>query len=481
VSIRIRLTIWYTAVLAATLIAFGLLLYSLLSQTMHGQVDGELGSRAEQIASYIETQSNPLQMLIDRSVELPPVDVFSGSDIFVQILDLGGDVRARSANLGRRVMPIDQSSLDDTKAGSRVVYYTLVAGASSLRIYAAPLVVNDPLGGKTIIGSVQVGKSLDAVDGILKTVRYALILGIALTLVVAAGVGVLMARAALRPIDRITGTALKISRAADLSERLPPIRVRDEVGRLTDTFNEMLSRLQRLFEGQQRLVADVSHELRTPLTTLRGNLDLLRRGHYELGEDDVHEMLAAMEGETTRMSRLVSDLLLLAKADAGVSLDKVPVELDTVLLYVYRQATLMADGVTVQLGHEDQAVVLGDRDRLQQLLLNLTDNALKYTPAGGQVSLSLRHEDGWVKVAVTDTGVGIATEEQAHIFERFYRSDRDRSHERGGAGLGLSIARWIAEAHDGRLTVESEPRRGSTFTLWLRPYQGPAAGQIGEV
>jgi len=162
----------------------------------------------------------------------------------------------------------------------------------------------------------------------------------------------------------------------------------------------------------------------------------------------------------------VNDLLLLAQVDAGLQLQLQPVELDTLLLVVYRQAQLMAQGVVVRLGAEDQARVLGDSDRLRQLLLNLVDNAVKYTPAGGEVTLTLRRADGWVKIDVYDTGIGIGPEDLPHIFERFYRADRSRGGH-GGSGLGLSIALWIAQAHGGRLEAESEPGKGSTFTLSL--------------
>ena len=471
-SIRARLTIWYTGILAAMLIVFGLGLYSLLTQILYEQVEDTLQARAEQISTYIETQSNPVDLLIRRAVKIPPVDVFSSSTIFVQILDTDGELVAHSANLGTRLMPIRETSFDKNLDGHDVAY-TLTSGSSRLRIYSAPLTVDDPLHGETIIGVVQVGMSLLDVESTLQAVRYALALGIATTLIIAAGIGAFMARAALLPIDRVTQAALHITRAEDLSRRLPAVNTQDELARLTDTFNEMLGRLEELFGQQQRLVADVSHELRTPLTTLRGNLDLLKRGHGTLGNEDVGEMLATMEGEITRMSRLVSDLLLLAKADAGVELEKQVMELDTVLLDVYRQAMMMADGVKIELGHEDQAVVMGDPDRLHQLLLNLADNAIKYTPAGGVVTLSLYKREGWVQVSVSDTGAGIPREDLPHIFERFYRSDRARTRQSGGAGLGLAIAKWVAEAHGGHLTVESEVGKGSTFTLWLRPYAAP--------
>lgn len=174
------------------------------------------------------------------------------------------------------------------------------------------------------------------------------------------------------------------------------------------------------------------------------------------------------------MSRLVADLLLLAQADAGVRLDSQPVELDTLLLAVYRQARTMSQGAEVRLGHEDQAIILGDADRLKQLLLNLVDNALKYTPAGGRVTLSLYRTDGWVRLLVSDTGSGIQAEHLQPgptglplIFERFYRADKARSRAMGGTGLGLSIAYWIAQAHGGRIQVESEVGQGTTFTVWL--------------
>jgi signal transduction histidine kinase len=185
----------------------------------------------------------------------------------------------------------------------------------------------------------------------------------------------------------------------------------------------------------------VSHELRTPLTIIRGNIDLLWRGAAK-DPQARQEALEAIEGEVTRMSRMVTDLLLLAQADVGVQLEKKPVELDTLLLEVYRQSQLIADGVEVKLGHEDQAVVMGDADRLKQLLLNLVDNAIKYTPVGGEVRLSLYHEQGWVQVAVSDTGMGISPEDLPHIFERFYSTDKAR---RRGAPA------WAFPSPDGSL------------------------------
>jgi signal transduction histidine kinase len=277
-------------------------------------------------------------------------------------------------------------------------------------------------------------------------------------------VGAFLAWKALNPIEKISQTASQIVSGQDLKQRLPCPKTHDEIARLTDTINHMLQRLDNFFQAQVRLSADISHELRTPLTAIRGNVDLLRRGAAN-NPDELSEALTDIEGELNRMSRLVVDLLLLSQADAGLSLRMQPVELDTIVLDVYRQARVMAnEEISVQLGHEDQAIVQGDPDRLNQLLINLMINAIKHTPAGGTVTLSLHREPEWVRITVEDTGRGIAPTDLPHIFDRFYRADNNGQ---SGSGLGLSIAQWIAEAHGGQITVASEFGQGSTFTLWL--------------
>jgi signal transduction histidine kinase len=222
----------------------------------------------------------------------------------------------------------------------------------------------------------------------------------------------------------------------------------------------MLDRLEKLFRAQQRLIADISHELRSPLTTIRGNVDLLRRMNC------VDEpSLDAIQAESERMTRLVGDLLLLAQADAGQSLRRERVELDTILLQVFRQVRPLAEGIEMTIGEEDQATILGDPDRLKQLLLNLVDNAIKYTPKGGQVTLGLRRAQDRAALSVADTGVGIPAEDLPRIFERFYKADRARSG--GGTGLGLAIAKHIVQGHGGRIWAESVEGQGSTFYFSL--------------
>jgi signal transduction histidine kinase len=320
------------------------------------------------------------------------------------------------------------------------------------------------------------------VDNALNQVGRYLILGTSLSLVLAAIVGAFLARRALTPIDMITDMARGITRTGDLGKRLEITENRSEVGRLAATFNGMLDQIQRLFNTQRQLIADVSHELRTPLTTVQGNVELLQkvadRGAVDsqaaISLDTVREILAEVEGETQRMNTMIQDLLLLAQADSGaVQLQMAPVELDTLLLEVYRQTQRLAvqqkgaGALDVRLGNEDQASVCGDRERLRQLMLNLTDNAIKYTPAGGTIRLGLKNERRWVRISVQDTGIGIRPEHQQLIFNRFYRTDKARSREIGGSGLGLSIVQWIAEAHHGHVVLESQVGHGSTFTVWL--------------
>ncbi len=427
------------------------------------------------------TQQLQFNLLIFRNnptrIQFPDLDFFASS-VGVQIIDLNGMILKRSSNLGPMSVQNYSQALDTIRTGQSHRLYTTSGNNTPLLVYSVPVITNN-----TIVGAVQVIKPMAGVENTLNQVVRYLIFGTALCLILAAIVGAFLARRALAPIDTITNTASVISRTKDLSQRLNIPDDVSEVGRLATTFNEMLDRIQQLFKTQERLIADVSHELRTPLTTVQGNIELLRRttnaapsdpARAELMSSVMQETLNEVESESNRMSNMISDLLLLAQADSGaVQLQMEPVEMDTLLLDVYRQTRRIAErrkgpqALDIRLGSEDQALVYGDRERLRQVLLNLSDNAVKYTPAGGAVTLSLENDREWVKVSIADTGIGISSEDQAHIFDRFYRTDKARSRELGGSGLGLSIVQWIAQAHHGRITVDSELQKGSTFSLWL--------------
>ncbi len=463
-SIRLKLTLLYVALLASILIAYSGGLYAIISFSMYNEVDRTLQTRAAEVQNGIiaalEVQSDPVIALLRREITLPPAEAFATPGIFVQVSALTGAPATRSGNLENQSLTLPPAILDRVVNGDSVLT-NITVGNVPLRLYAAPLRVRGH-----VIGVIEVAESLLGVTDTLKRLATFLAVGILASMVFAFALGAFMARGALAPIERIRLAAQSISRSGDLTRRIEDAKTNDETGQLAATFNEMLARIEALFRVQQQFVADVSHELRSPLTAIQGNLDLLRRGAAERAEDR-HVALTAIESESSRMQRLIGDLLLLARADAGIQIQKQTVELDTLLLEVYRHARLVASGVKVSLGSEDQAQVIGDRDRLKQLLLNLVDNAIKYTPSGGEVTLSLRKDSDWVCIDVADTGVGIPEEDLNRIFDRFYRVDKARSREQGGTGLGLSIAKWIANAHGGKIEVRSQVGKGSTFTVCL--------------
>jgi two-component system OmpR family sensor kinase len=323
---------------------------------------------------------------------------------------------------------------------------------------------------------VQVARPLAPMQQTLGTLQ-ATGLGVgAAGVLVALGAGWLLARAALGPIDVLARTALAIGAARDFGRRVPMRgSARDEIGRVSTAFNGMLDELQSAhaqmeaaLASQRRFVADASHELRTPLGTLRGNIDLLRhmRGECEACDARHSEILGDLAAETQHMGRLVSDLLLLAQADAGQHLTLHPLDVGAVGLAVARSARVLRPDVQIDVtGDWNALCVRGDSDRLRQVLLILLDNALKVTPPGGTVSMSATRHGQTIALRVVDRGPGIAVEEQSRIFDRFYRSHRGRSGE--GTGLGLAIAHWIIGEHNGRIEVSSTPGAGAMFTVHL--------------
>ena len=460
-TLRFRLTFWYTILLAVVLLIFALGFHMFVARALYSEVDDTIRSQAEQVVAVFEGNIDPTRS------RLPATAIVFASQVYAQATSIDGAVIDTSPSLGDQQLYLPGAMQERNLAGEAGFYNWLSAGGA-MRVYSAP--VRSPSG--AVVASVQVAQSLDAIDSMLSVARLALLIGGGIAVALAAIGGAIISGTALRPLNQIAATASRIARAEDLDQRIEGAYPDDEVGQLADTFNEMMERLQDLFHTQQQLVADVSHELRTPLATIQGNVDLLRRGAAN-DPAMLREGLVAIDQEVARMSRLVRDLLLLAEADAGVQLTLKPLELDTVLLEVYREALLMADGrVKVRLGHEDQARVQGDADRLKQLLLNLVSNAIAYTPASGVVTLSLHlRPDGWVRVTVADTGIGIAAEDLPHIFDRFWRVDRARTRAAGGSGLGLSIAKSIVEAHGGSISVESEPGQGTTFEVLLPQFR----------
>jgi len=384
------------------------------------------------------------------------------SDVYVQIRGLDGELQSSfPENLATQ--PLDPSTIhvDDP------VYEDVTGPHGHVRVLSVPLKLKQ---GESIIAVLQVASSLEVVD----TARQNLTDVLSIIWVVAvlfSGIVVWFTLGqTLKPLEAITETVEQINRADDLSRRIPYLgSENDEIGNLVSSFNQTLERLEALFTSQQRLLADVSHELRTPLTVIKGNADLMRR----MKSFD-EESLMSIDQEAGRLTRLVGGLLLLAQAESGkLALNMKRVELDLLVTEVFQEMSILAGSkVHVRLNEIDQVYVNGDRDRLKQVFINLVANAIQYTPQGGEVFLSLEKIGEQARIICRDTGPGIPAEDLPHIFERFYRAEKSRTRrETTGFGLGLSIANWIVERHGGRIEVNSQEGKGTTFAIWLPLYK----------
>jgi two-component system OmpR family sensor kinase len=326
-----------------------------------------------------------------------------------------------------------------------------------------------------VLGYLEALTPLGSLDRSVRWLGLLLLALMVLSVLGVLGLSLALAAIGLRPIDRLNRAAQQIARSRDLSRRVESRAGSDELSRLAETFNQMLCSLQEADSAQKRFVADASHELRTPLAAIQGNLELLRRyPHMPAAERE--KTLQMAEREAVRLSRLVNDLLTLARSDAGLPLREAPVDLKAVAQEALTEACYLLKGQRLEAPILEEARVRGDRDHLKQLVLILLDNAIKYTPEGGVVRLALQAGQGQACLTVSDTGIGIPPEDLPHIFERFYRADPARSRNKGGSGLGLSIARWIIERHGGEVEVDSQAGRGTTVMvrLPLQPRPQPA-------
>ncbi len=314
---------------------------------------------------------------------------------------------------------------------------------------------------------VQVGMPLQRPEHMLRRYVETLLVLIPLGVGLSSVGGAVIARTALAPVDVISRTARQIS-AEGLSRRIALRDTGDELDRLATTLNAMLARLDETFAQMQRFAADAAHELRTPLTVLKGGIEVALRADRSCGE--YRHVLSSSLEEVERLIRLAEDLLLLSRSTAGAGVPRARVDLEALILEALDAGLRRArgTGVTVRLGTVEPAAAAGDADALRRALLNLVENAVKYTPADGTVELSLSRAADGASLAVQDTGVGIDGEDAERIFEPFVRLDTARSRDTGGTGLGLAIARSIVLAHGGTLAVASSPGAGSRFTIRLR-------------
>ena len=503
IPLQLRLTLFYTLVLALALWFFGQTVYAQAEQRAYSDLDSNLSSRAASVRLGKDLfLSNPSSL----PLILPSVDSLGSGGVSIEVLDEQLSLLATTSGplkgATQTFLDVPSSSpvpwdaqvahtalhrFNSQSGISSGIFSTINFNGQRVRVYT---LLNNDLGQRHII---QAARSEQGIEQSLGDLRSLLLQGGTLVLLFALVGGWLITLRVLTPVRRMTRTARRISTAGDFRQRVPEKSWlgRDELAILAATFNEMLATLEALYQQQQRFVADASHELRAPITSIRCNLDLLAKAP-DLPPEEAQAALADTQAEANRMGRLVSDLLTLARSDAArqsqqsqlvvangykkIDEEKRQVDLDSLLLEVFRQYQPAKDngiddvrqqGPRLLLQHITPASVPGDADQLKQVLVALLDNALKYTPYQGTISLSLTTDEQTAIVKVSDTGIGISPDDLPHIFERFYRADRTRSRDRGGSGLGLAIVQSIVQEHHGTIEVESTPGKGSTFTLSL--------------
>ncbi len=480
-SLRFKLTLWYVFILGILLVSFSSFLYLSLSRSLHRDVDDKLKSLAEMIASEV---SAPLSHFgfdpaFEATMNLKPVGKF------IQVLDESGRIGRKSDNLKNVQLPISLHALRNASMGVITYETNRSVGNAPLRIITYPVTEQNQ-----VTKIIQVASSLEVVEDALNTLMILLLITVPSVLVIASLGGQFLANKALKPVDRVTQAARMIT-SQNLNQRIQTLKVKDEISRLIDTFNDMISRLDQSFRQIKQFTTDASHELKTPLTILKGEVEVALRKRREPHEYE--QILESNLEEINRMSKIVEDLLLLSKVDIGeIRLKREDIPLNRLLWGIAEQMKILAQPKNIRIEIVDRPPetngdihIHGDPLRIRELFINLIENGIKYTEEGGHILITLTQEvnepsdslhpseiktNGFAKITIQDTGIGIAKEDQERIFNRFFRVDKARSREQGGSGLGLSICKWIVEAHEGKISVESEPGKGSAFTVRLPLY-----------
>ena len=449
-SIRGRLTAWYTLVLAIVLIAAGMMSYAVMRQQMGRTTDASLRTSVHQVAAALEEETAEDHGTLQLRSANEILANFRDNDRPMIILGANGNDFAAS------LTPIT-STVDRAAVRQRIARRSFgLSSQSELRVILSPLRLGDA------DYFLVIAQSLDEQKELLADLRQAMAVTIPLALLIAAAGGYLLARKSLAPVAAMSAKARAIS-ATNLGERVAVANPSDELGQLAVTLNALLERLEQSFDSQRRFMADASHELRTPVAILQGELDVtLSRDDRDARE--YRDSLEIMRKSVLRLTRIVRDLFLLARGDAGqYPMRNERFYLDEVVAQTVQGfRTLAAErGVAIAEEHETDLVMRGDEDLVQRLVGNLVENAIKHVPSGGRVLVRSSAVDGELHIEVHDSGSGIAPELRERIFERFFGADGD------GAGLGLPIARWIAEAHGGRVWLDSSGSSGSVFVATL--------------
>lgn len=464
-SLRFRLAAWHGALTGVVVVIVCGYSYAVHARVHYDQEDMLLHAAARHVGEELSVARTPAEeqevlvaarMLESReAVYSASGQLVLGSDAGLPAIDPRTLGRPQRAPFG--MLPALAPSLQ--RNADPAGRYDVVRASNGERWRAFAYPIAD---GRVLVAAAPLGPIDDSVRLFGRLMLLMAVLGTGLSF----GLGWLLASRALRPVTAIRETATAIARSRELSRRVAVPHHADELSRLATTFNLMLGSLEEADAAQQRFVSDASHELRAPLTAVQANLELLRR-HPQMPADERAQAVEEAFAEATRMTRLVADLLALARADAGLPLRRTDMELDRTVLDVLNEARHLTRGQSLGVGSLEPVSMSGDPYRIHQLLLILLDNAIRYTPATGHVIVDLHQHAGRATITIRDSGLGIPPDALPHVFERFYRGDRARVRDPGGTGLGLSIARWIAEQHGGTLKLESELGRGTVALIEL--------------
>ena len=452
--IRVRLTAWYFLVLCLAFGMFSFLAFFEVRESIHSAVDEGLRDRAADIRELLERQWPPEQV----KRELAAGSSVRGEDDILQIAETRGEWAFTSVSALRYGLQIVRPA----KLGEKFQFSTVYSKRMPLRILNGQLRVADKA------YDVQIAAPMDDFYDAVNRFRLVLLFSVPVLVLVASAGGYWLSRKAVAPVGEIARAAQSISEH-ELSKRLPILETGDELQSLSEILNAMFARLERAFKRVTQFTADASHELRTPIALMRTRTEVALR--KQRSEAEYRETLLRINQELERTSALIENLMTLARADAGSeALQVAPTNLNELLLEISETARLLAEGKSIQYEQrlpKTPLCVTGNAPSLRRLFLILIDNAVKYTPHDGRISVVLDTSDGAAVTEIRDTGVGISPEDLPHIFERFYRADQSRSRESGGTGLGLSIAQWIAEAHRGEISVVSKIGEGSVFRVQI--------------
>lgn len=471
--IRWKITLWYSSILTLILLVVGVFLYLFFAQKEASEFDDKLQTTSSEVIRSITVENNPFRFPYQTQFVLPNMDIFSTSNTFLQAVDTNGRIIDRSASLGKNNLPISKKILNEVARGQSG-YDTVTIHNTKMRIYTSPIMDNNK-----IYGILQVAGTLEQIERSLANLRLILMIVFSFTILIVGAAAWLLAKQVLRPIDQLIKTTSEIEKGQDLKRRIEYNGPADEMGQLIEQSNHMFARLDKVYEDldesyqmQKRFVSDASHELRTPLTSIKGNIDFLKKIYREKPEL-IAEIVEEVSSETDRMTRLINNLLSLARADAGYQMKFEPVLLRPLVDEVLPYFEHLKPEIEFQVYHVDQltdVIVEGNRDYLIQLFYILLENAFKYTNHGSiTIRFELHHignlQQKELKITISDTGIGIPESDSTHVFERFYRADN--TDEIKGTGLGLPIAKWIMEQHHGSITLNSESGKGTTFTILL--------------